>query len=229
MTVDELYYKNQPRIGGLTGRIALMARHRMFESVMALARPAASTLVLDVGVTTEDQHVESNFFEKLYPHKSSLTALGLGDGAALEKAYPGLCYVQGDGLEMPFDDLSFDLVVSFAVVEHLGGRERQRAFIAELCRVGKTVCVTTPNRWYPVEFHTAVPLLHWLPPKQFRKILAAFGKSFYAEESNLNLLDAAALRSFFPNGMLVERHYRLLGIVSNLLFFWRAAGLHAEK
>ena len=86
------------------------------------------------------------------------------DASFLAQEYPGLKYVRSDGLALPFPDKSFDLVVSFAVIEHVGSRVQQKAFVMELYRVGKTCCITTPNRWYPLEFHTAVPLIHWLPP-----------------------------------------------------------------
>ena len=38
--------------------------------------------------------------------------------------------------------------------------------IAECSRVAKRmVFLTTPNRWFPIEVHTALPLIHWLPGK----------------------------------------------------------------
>jgi hypothetical protein len=44
--------------------------------------------------------------------------------------------------------------------------------VAECARVArKGFCLTTPNRWFPVEFHTQLPLLHWLPKAWFRLIL----------------------------------------------------------
>ncbi len=30
----------------------------------------------------------------------------------------------------------------------------------------KGLFVTTPNRWFPIEFHTVLPLVHWLPKRQ---------------------------------------------------------------
>ena len=29
------------------------------------------------------------------------------------------------------------------------------------------VVISTPNRFYPIEFHTKLPLLHWLPKTFF--------------------------------------------------------------
>ncbi len=58
---------------------------------------------------------------------------------------------------------SFDVVFSNAVIEHVGDRERQEALVREALRVGRRVFVTTPNRWFPIEVHTRLPFVHWLP------------------------------------------------------------------
>lgn len=191
----------------------------MFASLLQLAKPTSETTVLDVGVTC-DRRKDSNFFEKLYPYPYNITAVGLEDASFLEEEYPGLKFVQSDGLKLPFPDKSFDLVVSLAVIEHVGNREKQQAFIQELCRVGRTCCITTPNRWYPIEFHTVLPLIHWLPPHLFRWIIRRLGKKFWAKEENLNLLDIKELLSMFPDDEnILCSHYKLLGIVSNLLIY----------
>lgn len=190
----------------------------MFQRLMLDVKPTPSTKVLDVGVTS-NRRPESNFFERLYPYPAKITAVGLEDAYFLEKDHPGLTYVKADGLSLPFPDQSFDLVVSFAVIEHAGSRMQQKAFLQELCRVGRSVYLTTPNRWFPVEFHTVVPLIHWLPPVWFRAILLRIGKRFYAQEENLNLLSAKELMALFPAGYrCVPRHHRILGMISNLVY-----------
>ena len=208
-----------PKLGGFATRLSWYARQKMFNLLMALANPSAATTVLDVGVTS-DRREDCNFFEKLYPHPDKITAVGMEDAAFLEEEYPGLKYVCSDGSSLPFPDKSFDLVVSFAVIEHVGNRQQQKAFVQELCRVGKTCCITTPNRWYPVEFHTAVPLIHWLPATWFRAILRLLGKHFFAKEENLSLLSEKEVLKMLPADAEVStRHFRLLGLISNLLFY----------
>ncbi|MGB8651651.1 MAG: methyltransferase domain-containing protein [Mycobacteriales bacterium] len=69
--------------------------------------------------------------------------------------------VVGDGRTLPYRTASVDLVVSNAVVEHVGGEDDQRAFVAEHERVGRFWVITTPNRLFPVEPHTSAVLRHY--------------------------------------------------------------------
>jgi ubiquinone/menaquinone biosynthesis C-methylase UbiE len=131
--------------------------------------------------------------------------------------------VMGDGRRLPFRDDSFDYVHSSAVLEHVGDRARQMNFIAEARRVArKGIFLTTPNRWYPVEFHTVLPIIHWLPPKIFRQILVMLGKEFFADERNLNLLSASDLRAMAERIGRDDDYrvygVRLGGLVTNLVF-----------
>ncbi|MBE6367065.1 MAG: methyltransferase domain-containing protein [Lentisphaerae bacterium] len=151
--------------------------------------------ILDVGVTADSQAAYSNFFECFYPHSDRICALSDQDASALEKLFPGLTFVQGDGCCLPFDDDSFDLVFSSAVIEHVGNYHRQKALIAEALRVSrKYVFITTPNRWHVFEFHTYWPFLHWLPKKLHRMILRCLGLRYLSKEENLNLLSRRTLK-----------------------------------
>jgi hypothetical protein len=71
-------------------------------------------------------------------------------------------------------------VHSAAVIEHVGSFARQCDFLKECCRVARrAVFVTTPNRWFPVEFHTILPLVHWLPKPAFRTLDAEDRSRFF--------------------------------------------------
>ena len=95
----------------------------------------------------------------------------------LEQMYPGVRFLIADALNLPFSDGSFDYVHSSAVLEHVGSAANQKRMVAECLRVArKGVCLTTPNRWFPVEFHTQLPLVHWLPKPAFLWIFAGSDK-----------------------------------------------------
>jgi hypothetical protein len=204
---------------GLYSYFCLEVRKKIFTSFMEMAKPTPETTILDVGATS-DRRRDSNFFEKLYPYPHQITAMGREDASFLEQEFPGVKFVKTDGTELPFPDKSFDLVVSFATIEHVGSREIQRVFISELCRLGSAICIATPNRWYPLEFHTVLPFVHWLPPVWFRAICRWTGKDFLAKEDNLNLLaEKDVLRMFPQEAKVSTRHTKLFGLRANLMFY----------
>jgi ubiquinone/menaquinone biosynthesis C-methylase UbiE len=211
----------------LSVRIAARVREEMFERFMQVMEPIESEKVLDIGVTSDQSYESSNYFEALYPWKQRITAAGLDDASFLERQFPGVRFVPADATALPFADASFDLVHSSAVLEHVGCRARQKQMLAECLRVARRgVCLTTPNRWFPVEFHTQLPLLHWLPVTIYRPLLRKLGYGFFAEETNLNLLSRHAMREMtaeFPGWQFEIRGQRLLGLTSNLLLFARRA------
>ncbi|MBS2007171.1 MAG: methyltransferase domain-containing protein [Cyanobacteria bacterium SZAS TMP-1] len=213
------YYTEQEKFNYFVERISSRVRGKIYKSFNELVRPTAETTILDVGVTC-NRRADSNFFEARYPYSNKITAVGLEDASFLEEMYPGLRYLKADAQELPFADNAFDVAVSWAVIEHVGSREKQRSFLAEISRVSKAIFITTPNRWYPVEFHTVLPLLHWLPPETFRSILTKIGKDYFAQEENLNLLDEKEFFSLLPSNMRPRAvHARLFGPVSNLVLY----------
>ncbi len=215
------YYQHQKKVAGIAAALSTRVRKQMFAELMQTAEPGPTTRVLDVGVTS-DTREDSNFFEHMYQHAEQLTAVGMEDAAFLEQQHPGLTYVKADALHLPFPDKAFDLAVSWAVIEHVGNRARQRQFLHELSRVAKSIYVTTPNRWYPIEFHTVMPFLHWLPPETFRACLRTLKMPFYANEDTLNLLDERALLDMLPPRLEHKTmHVRLFGPISNLVLFAR--------
>jgi SAM-dependent methyltransferase len=219
------YYQHT---GGLplASRVSLHVRRRMFALFIASFRPREETSVLDVGVTSDTAFAESNYFEHTYPYPHRIVCVGTEDGSHLEREFPGLRYRQvTSGQPLPFDDRSFDIVFSNAVVEHAGGAEAQRSFLAELCRVGRAFFVTTPNRWFPVEHHTGLPVVHYLPPRLFRRTIAKTRYGYWADERRLNILDARSFSRLFPAGSHPAIHRIRFGpFASNLVAIGRTKG-----
>ena len=175
-------------------RIAGFQRRKMYAAFLAKFPADQTTRVIDVGVTADRSYEHSNYLVAWYPHKDRITAVGLDDAQFLETAYPGVKYVQADGRDLPFDDGAFDVAHASAVLEHVGNAERQTSFLRELWRVSRHgIFVTTPNRWFPVEFHTVLPLVHWLPKPVFRGLLSRTGRGFFADVNNLNLVGPGEL------------------------------------
>ena len=181
--------------GSLPVRIGTYQRRRMYDRFLTETEIGIEDTILDVGVAADVAYESSNYLEQWYTHKRAITTVGLDDAAFLEKLY-GVRFVRASGLQLPFRDGAFDVVHSSAVLEHVGSMQNQTAFVQECCRVAcKWVYLTTPNRWFPVEFHTVLPLVHWLPKRSFRALMRATGYDFFAEEGNLNLLSRREIRS----------------------------------
>ncbi|TAL01793.1 MAG: class I SAM-dependent methyltransferase [Rhodospirillaceae bacterium] len=217
---------NVAKAGSLPVRIAGHQRQKMYREFLDLGVGTSDT-ILDIGVTSDQSYAHSNYLEAWYPSPEKITAIGLDVNAAfLTKTYPGLQFVVANGCMLPFGDNAFDYVHASAVMEHVGSRSRQAALMSEAHRVArKAVFLTTPNRWFPIEFHTVLPLVHWLPPTLFRAFLAAIGMKFFASEDNLHLLAAKELRAMARSAGFTDsvevRGVRLCGLISNLLFILR--------
>lgn len=212
---------NVAEADSLPTRIAAYARRRMYAQFLQSTRIAPAETLLDVGVTSERTYEASNYVEAWYPHKDRITAVGIDDASFLEELYPGMKFHRASGLDLPFSAASFDVVHSSAVLEHVGSAADQRRFITELCRVARrAVFLTTPNRWFPVEFHTVLPLVHWLPKSTFRRLLRGTRYDFFSLESNLNLVGSGELRALgegIPGWRARLGRQRLGGWTSNLL------------
>ena len=219
MEVNAQYNLSTP--GSIPIRVAAYQRRRMFDIFLSTTGIGAQDTVLDLGVTSDRTYDHSNYFESWYPHKDRITASGMDDASFLEELYPGLKFVPADGRDLPFADRQFDYVHSSAVLEHVGSRARQVDFLRQVWRVaGKGIFITTPNRWFPVEFHTVLPFVHWFPPAAFRKLCTWRGLEFFADEGNLNLLSAQQLRKIAAEAGLEDfrvTSVRLAGWPSNLL------------
>jgi|TARA_B100001741_G_scaffold313784_1_gene321983 hypothetical protein len=124
------------------------------------------------------------------------------------------------------DKFKSDLVISSATIEHVGSKENQVEMLKNMASLTKkTFIITTPNKYYPIEFHTKIPLLHFLPAKIFRKILKILNYSFYAKEENLNLLSEKDILNLLKVSGIYDTYkikikpIRLFFIKSNFIVF----------
>lgn len=204
---------------------ALKARKEMYQTFIRELKPKKRESVLDVGVTpifsaNGAKTVTNNYFETAYPYTEQITATSIEDAAFLKEVYPGLHFVQTKPYKTPFTDKQFDVLFCNAVVEHTGSREQQRKFIYEYTRVAKRFLFTTPNRWFPIEMHSMLPLVHWLPKRVFRKVLMWVGADNLAKEEILHLLSAREFLSLFPKEANIHmKKIRTCGWISNIVIY----------
>jgi SAM-dependent methyltransferase len=200
----------------LVDQVSVRSRRRKLRLFLEELHPTSNTSVLDVGADElafgeGDGCGTLNFFEEHYLWPERITALGLQDGTGFRTRYPAIRYVQGDACALPFADGEFDIVFSNAVIEHVGDFERQRQLVSEAIRVGRRVFITTPNRRFPIEVHTRLPVVHWLPDRLSHRVYRAVGKSF---ATNIHLLSKSTFEVLFPGRVrIVNLGLTLVAIV----------------
>jgi len=133
----------------------------------------------------------------------------------IKKVYPEVNGVVGNACDgLPWPDGYFDVVYCNAVIEHLGTLSRQRKLASEIMRVGRGWFVTTPNRWYPFEFHLRLPLVTWLPFHGYhwasRLIHYNHVEKKYTYlsgicDEELRLMTVRELRCCFPDSKIVRQ------------------------
>jgi SAM-dependent methyltransferase len=193
---DRKYYQ-VIRKGAVAERLLVLARDRIYADLVRTFDPSPASTILDVGVS-DVVNDAANYLERLYPFPDRITACGLGRAPDFRESFPLVEYVQIEpDLPLPFRDQQFDLATSNAVLEHVGSVLNQLRFLNELCRVGKRVFVSVPNRFFPVEHHTAIPFLHWTDGS-FRVACVALGKGEWRQERNLILMTRRRLAELLP-------------------------------
>jgi SAM-dependent methyltransferase len=170
--------------------------------------------ILDVGFSENEYAESDNYIEKYYPYPEKITALGIDKPIKFCERYPRVKTVIYDGGTFPLIDNIFDLCWSNAVLEHVGSRKQQLIFLQEIKRVSKSAFITTPNKHFPIEVHTRVPFIHFLPKRFFDKLLVLIGKE-WATGNYMNLLSLQDLKNLLYAAGIKE--YKI--IKNKFIFF----------
>jgi hypothetical protein len=198
----------------LLANLSIRVRTDQYNFFKTLMHPDATTTILDIGATSDETLKDSNMFEKLYPFPDKLTAATIEDEKKLQKLYPKIHTKKiNPGEILPYKNKSFDVVVSWATLEHVGSYTNQKFFIDELLRVGKNIYLTTPYRGCIYEPHTGFFFLHWLPLHVFRWICAKTGQHFWTTEANLNPLYVRDVARIIEGSNIKIKVYRMFGFL----------------
>lgn len=198
----------------LFDHFSAISRKRKFELFFDTMKPSESDRILDVGGECELSIDKSRQLIDIYPHKKNLTVVNISEEhvEAISKAYPEVESRVGDACHLPWPDNSFDVVYSNAVIEHVGDLEKQTKMASEIMRVSRKWFITTPNRWYPFEFHMRLPFVTWLPCHGYLK----FGKIvcynhvqkkyvFGLGQQHLRLMTAKELSVCLPGSRIIKQ------------------------
>ena len=177
--------------------------------------------ILDVGTTEDETNKSSNYLvrnlgeDKYYKSISDQTITSNFFSKSLKKS------ITENFTKDEIEKFKSDLVISNATIEHVGSFENQIKMCSNIMSLSKKYfIIMTPNRFHPLEFHTKIPIIHWLPKKFYRIILRFFGLKFFADENNLNLLSEFDLRSIMEKNNQINyeiKYVNFFFIKSNLI------------
>jgi len=195
-------------------RLSKISRIRKLELFNRLMNPTKETRILDVGAEISPNSECNIQFIDCYPWKNNVSAINLSSEhiSLIKQYYPEVDVRVGDACNLPWEDKHFDIVYSNAVIEHLENFERQKKMATEIMRVGKSWFVTTPNRWYPFEFHMRLPFVTWLPRNgyiRFGQVISYHHmKRKYMtgiRHDSLRLMTAKDLKHCFPTSRIIKQ------------------------
>jgi SAM-dependent methyltransferase len=198
--MDSLYGAASRR--GIRTRIAegfsLRARAARWQLFERLMDPGVDSSILDVGCGHAG----------IATYGPELAVTGVD-----RSAYPGYAsgrrhFVQADAAALPFPADAFDIAHSNSVIEHIVDPDDRRRYALEIRRVSRRYFVQTPNRWFPIEPHSLLPFVHWLP-RTWGARLWRFGVAGDPFEQT-KLLDKRELAGLFPDARIVRERFGLI-------------------
>lgn len=194
-------------------------RDQRADLFVRLVQPAADSKILDLG------GAEGGFAEKIAARiPCGITVADVVDHSTEARRH-GFSFVRLDANadRLPFADQEFDLVLCNSVIEHVTlpreeclrtdhreaewrarAWESQQRFASELRRVAHGYFVQTPHRDFPIELHTWLPGVNWLPHNHTQKIVR-FMDRWWVKQcgcADWNLLRPAQMQTLFPDSTL---------------------------
>ena len=185
---------------------------------------------LDIGTTSEEDLESSNII--INNLKSIPTLNCITDQEVKNQQYKNKM-IKSITDAFTLDEIELmksDLVISNAVIEHVGSLENQIKMVENMVSLAnKFTVIQTVNRWFPIEVHSKLPLIHWLPKKNFRLILRNIGYEDLSKEENLNLLTLSEIHKIMKKCQSAFKFsykvfdIKTFGFVSNFIIICRVS------
>ena len=179
------------------------------------------TVMLDLG-GGDGRHLRDHFSDL-----KNVCVADYDDRLLAKATAAGLRARKVDGTErLPFDDQEVELVFCSSVIEHVTGpknhavdlfkrdapafyalaAESQAKFAAEIRRIGQRYYVQTPAKWFPLETHTCLPLINFLPTHWQWFWIKLFGPIWIVRQTrpDWRLLTYRQMQELFPTPRSIE-------------------------
>jgi SAM-dependent methyltransferase len=136
--------------------------------------------------------------------------------------------------QLPFDNGFFDIVYCSSVIEHVtvpkeqiwsmySGKEfkersfnRQKEFANEIQRLGKQYFVQTPYKHFPIESHSWLPFIAWLPRRILIPVLKVTN-IFWVKKTNPDwyLLNRKEIAILFKEAEIISE--KSIGLIKSIM------------
>ncbi len=189
------------KYSNISHNLSRRSREFKLKIIREIISKSKAKSILDIGVGVEWQGAQNTLHEAFSQGTidiAQLVACGIEDLGELRTKYNKSRFVYGNGFALPFATNSFDIAYSNAVIEHVFPIDKRKHFIREMLRVARGVFITTPNKWFPIEVHSRLPFVHWLPADLNNLTLQVVGLSNLSRGSYFEPLSIADLLSYFP-------------------------------
>lgn len=217
----------EARLGAITQRL----KRRRVDMFVRACRLGPQDTVLDLG--SED----GSYLAAFYPYPQNVVLADIREApmraGVARHGLRGYALITPDG-PLPFADGAFDAVWCNSVIEHvtlpredlgtasdrtfrLRADEHQRAFAAEIARVGRRYFVQTPYKHFPIEAHSWLPMTQYLP-QPARWTCSRLLKRLWVKQwtADFLLYDVRRFREHFPDATRVEIE-RVAGLPKSLI------------
>lgn len=150
-----------------------------------------------------------------------------------ESSDPRFRYVAGDARNLAcWPDMSFDVVHSNSVIEHVGMWGDMRAMAREVRRLAPAYFVQTPYFWFPLEPHSSTLFFHWLPEPVRLRLVMRKKRGHWSRAPDVQtgmdlvhsavLLDRRMMGALFPDAEI--QCERVAGLTKSLVAISRDDG-----
>ena len=135
---------------------------------------------------------------------------------------------------LPYEDGFFDIVYCPSVIEHVTvpksqvwsvksgavfketALKRQQEFAREICRLRRKYFVQTPYKWFPIESHTWLPFVGYLPRRVLIPILRISNRIWVKKTTpDWYLLSEWQMSRLFPEALIQKE--RFIGLTKSIM------------